>query len=142
MSMTFNNGVRPAAERATAGLSENLCWPITLVNDPGFALLADDPYVIANPPQYNYRQDPPVNLIAGRTPPFKRDLSMFDDDMQLLDGSSAVNVSREFDEGDEVDNEAVEVYDLIRAYKDDMDNLAYAPCVDEECATELTPALR
>jgi hypothetical protein len=26
------------------GISENLCWPSTLVNDPGFALLTNDPW--------------------------------------------------------------------------------------------------
>lgn len=31
---------------ADDGLTENPCWPSTVIDDPGFALLTDDPWYI------------------------------------------------------------------------------------------------
>ncbi|EUC34226.1 glycoside hydrolase family 18 protein [Bipolaris zeicola 26-R-13] len=41
MSINFNNMQNMPPD---FGMTANLCWPETLVNDPGFALLTDDPW--------------------------------------------------------------------------------------------------
>lgn len=58
------------------GLQANPCWPATLVNDPGFALLLSDPYYIANPGilaqvQGLYPQPPPFQVTAGKVSQFQ-----------------------------------------------------------------------
>ncbi|KAI4094078.1 MAG: hypothetical protein L6R37_007315 [Teloschistes peruensis] len=46
------------------GLTANPCWPSTLINDPGFALLTDDPWYIHNP---QYAQN--IHLYPNPPPP-------------------------------------------------------------------------
>jgi chitinase len=52
-----------------AGLSENLCYPSVLVDDPGFALLTEDPYYNAHlfDKEYNieYAEAPAAIVTAG-----------------------------------------------------------------------------
>jgi hypothetical protein len=57
-----------AISLADDGLSENRCWPSTLApNDPGFALLTDDPWYLNHPAAaistYLY-SDPPANAVT------------------------------------------------------------------------------
>lgn len=54
------------------GLTANPCWPSTLVDDPGFALLTDDLWYVKEPQrqQYTalYRNDPPFAYTMGNPP--------------------------------------------------------------------------
>jgi len=53
------------------GLVENPCYPLTLVNGPGFALLYEDPYYFARPNDCSYAEDyypdpPPAAVTQGK----------------------------------------------------------------------------
>jgi chitinase len=54
------------------GLTANPCWPSTLVDDPGFALLTDDPWYIGEPQrkQYTayYPHPVPAAVTMGKPP--------------------------------------------------------------------------
>ena len=57
---------------ADDGLSANRCWPSTLVpNDPGFALLTDDPWYLNHPAAaistHLYSAAPPNAVTSGKT---------------------------------------------------------------------------
>lgn len=54
-------------------------WPETLTDDPGFALLANDPYY-AQPALWPYSKAPSAAIIKGKTKP-KRDNIWFDEDL-------------------------------------------------------------
>lgn len=60
------------------GLTTNPGWPKTLTDDPGFALLANDPYY-PQPALWPYRTGPPASLTQGKTKP-KRDRIWFDEE--------------------------------------------------------------
>lgn len=55
-------------------------WPSTLTDDPGFALLAGDPYFPQNAP-WIYKQAPSAAMTAGKTTP-KRDV-WFNDELSF-----------------------------------------------------------
>ena len=82
---------------ANYGLAENPCYPLTLVNDPGFALLYEDPYYIARPNDYSYAEDyypdpPPAAVTQGkqRLPGYnrKRSSQINPNDIVVVDGNS------------------------------------------------------
>ncbi|KAI1827703.1 glycosyl hydrolases family 18-domain-containing protein [Xylaria intraflava] len=55
-----------------SGLTANPCWPSTLVDDPGFALLTDDPWYFDHPQRQMYTREyavaPPFAVTAGKPP--------------------------------------------------------------------------
>ncbi|KAH8799635.1 glycoside hydrolase family 18 protein [Xylogone sp. PMI_703] len=69
--MSYTWGPLPALH--DSGLTDNPCWPSTLTNDPGFALLWRDPWYRLHPEfepgqiDYDHGIDP--GRIAGLTPP-------------------------------------------------------------------------
>jgi chitinase len=49
------------------GMTENLCYPSTLIDDPGFALLTDDKWYNAHPIDKQYRGEyaaPPIDIVT------------------------------------------------------------------------------
>ncbi|KAI0467970.1 glycosyl hydrolases family 18-domain-containing protein [Xylaria cf. heliscus] len=54
------------------GLTANPCWPSTLIDDPGFALLTDDPWYLGEPQRRQYlpyyAHDPPLAVTMGKPP--------------------------------------------------------------------------
>lgn len=55
---------------ADDGLTDNPCWPRTLTDDPGFALLTNDPWYIHNPARArgvgSYAHAPPFAVSNGK----------------------------------------------------------------------------
>lgn len=80
------------------GLTANPCWPRTLINDPGFALLNSDPwyYAPANAQRHqtalaSYRIPPPAALTQNNPPQAgwnKRSLDAINMDLILDEGNS------------------------------------------------------
>ncbi|KAL9622394.1 MAG: hypothetical protein Q9160_003238 [Pyrenula sp. 1 TL-2023] len=86
MSMSFDMDDLPIVQVRTAGLSQNECYPQMLINNPGFALLNEDPYFRNHPgPDLAWGNPPGPQLVAGRNPPFKRDLSNLGQAMAVFD---------------------------------------------------------
>ncbi|KAF5523516.1 Chitotriosidase-1 [Colletotrichum aenigma] len=56
---------------ADDGIPDNPCYPKTLIDDPGFALMTNDPWYNAHPASKRntrlYRNAPGANIIAGKT---------------------------------------------------------------------------
>ncbi|KAK2047634.1 hypothetical protein LZ31DRAFT_608928 [Colletotrichum somersetense] len=84
MRMRFTN-MADANRLADDGITDNPCWPQTLIDDPGFALMTNDPWYNAHPTNKRftrlYRNAPPATLTRGKTnrPGFdKRDGDDFD----------------------------------------------------------------
>lgn len=83
------------------GITANPCWPSTLVNDPGFALLNSDPwyYALANAQRHqtvdDYSNPPPLAITQNNPPragyekrlfdPLDKDLTLNEDDNQLME---------------------------------------------------------
>ncbi|KAK1978686.1 hypothetical protein LZ30DRAFT_598586 [Colletotrichum cereale] len=95
MKMRFIN-MAAADLLADDGIPANPCWPSTLIDDPGFALMTNDPWYNAHPASKRntrlYRNAPLANIIAGKTnrPGFnKRDEDDFDpEDVWVDEGNS------------------------------------------------------
>ncbi|EFQ28545.1 uncharacterized protein GLRG_03689 [Colletotrichum graminicola M1.001] len=70
MKMKFTN-MAAADALADDGIPANPCWPSTLIDDPGFALMTNDPWYNAHPASKRntrlYRNAPPANIVAGKT---------------------------------------------------------------------------
>ena len=131
MSMSFDMDDVPLAQERDDGLSANECYPQELVNDPSFALLNRDPYVIRNGVNALWAVGPTPQLINGRTPPFrKRDLSYLNPNEYVLEGT---NSSRRLGQ-DELDlvAEAIALDEQIHVVA------AYVDCVGDDCATSTT----
>ncbi|TQN72845.1 hypothetical protein CSHISOI_02596 [Colletotrichum shisoi] len=56
---------------ADDGIPDNPCYPKTLIDDPGLALMTNDPWYNAHPASKRnprlYRNGPGANIIAGQT---------------------------------------------------------------------------
>ena len=131
--MSFDMDDLPLAQ-GRDGLSANECYPQQLVNDPSFALLNRDPYVIRNGVNALWAVPPTPQLINGRNPPFRRrDLS---NEYVLED----TNSSRRLDQ-DELDlvAETIALDEHLRMLDGQMHEVAaYVDCVGDVCATSTT----
>ncbi|KAL8831396.1 MAG: hypothetical protein Q9170_005310 [Blastenia crenularia] len=107
------------------GLTANPCWPSTLVNDPGFALLTDDPWYIVHPGNAQRHQTamalygaPPPLAYTQNNPPRpgyqKRSLGLMNVDLILDEGNSTTKLTG-----------------------DDFDKLRYHDCKDADCLERL-----
>ena len=138
MSMSFDMDALPLAQRGDNGLSANECYPQVLVNDPSFALLNRDPYVLRNGVNVIWAVGPTPQLINGRTPPFrKRDLSYLNPSEAVLRGN---NSSRRLGQ-DELDlvAEAIALDEHLRMLDEQFHEVAaYVDCVGDDCATSTT----
>ncbi|KAJ0274231.1 hypothetical protein CBS470a_011878 [Colletotrichum nupharicola] len=67
MKMRFTN----MPKLANDGIPDNPCYPKTLIDDPGFALMTNDPWYNAHPASKRntrlYRNPPGARIIAGKT---------------------------------------------------------------------------
>ncbi|KAK4555185.1 hypothetical protein LTR86_007481 [Recurvomyces mirabilis] len=61
---TLELGFLGTAAYPDYGIVQNPCWPSTVVNDPGFALLTDNPQYGAS--THLYEDDPPVAATQGK----------------------------------------------------------------------------
>lgn len=140
MSMSFDMDGLPLAERATAGLAENECYPKVLINDPGFALLNSDPYLRGQRGANKglWAGEPSQALINGRSPPFppsrKRDLSDVEPAMFIFGNSTESH--------DLTPEELEEISAQIEYAEALAGDLVYVDCHGNSCATQLTPVLR
>ncbi|KAL3472712.1 hypothetical protein BJX99DRAFT_262030 [Aspergillus californicus] len=71
MDYSFFNMGAPQADEWL--LTDNPCYPSTLTQDPGFALLTWDPYYGGVPPRLPYSEPPTALYTSGKTKPSKRD---------------------------------------------------------------------
>ena len=138
MSMSFDMDDVPLIQERDNGLSANECYPQELVNDPSFALLNRDPYVIRNGVNALWAVGPTPQLINGRTPPFrKRDLSDLNPNEYVLKEN---NSSRRLGQ-DELDlvAEAIALDEHFRMLDEQFHEVAaYVDCVGDDCATSTT----
>ena len=129
--MSFDMDDVPLAQERDDGLSANECYPQELVNDPSFALLNRDPYVIRHGLNALWAAPPTPQLINGRTPPFrKRDISYLDPNEWVLEEN---NSSRRLGQ-DELDR----VAEAIALDEQMHEVAAYIECVGDDCATSTT----
>ncbi|KAL8705755.1 MAG: hypothetical protein Q9201_001150 [Fulgogasparrea decipioides] len=106
-TLSINFGAYP--NQPDYGLTANPCWPSTLVNDPGFALLTNDPWYIHNP-QYagntHLYPNPPPLAYTQNNPPRpgyqKRTVLPYDEhndtEWQLQDSFQRVHAQEYIDE--------------------------------------------
>ena len=138
MSMSFDMDDVPLIQERDNGLSANECYPQELVNDPSFALLNRDPYVIRNGVNALWAVGPTPQLINGRNPPFrKRDLSDLNPNEYVLGEN---NSSRRLGQ-DELDlvAEAIALDEHLRMLDEQFHEVAaYVDCVGDDCATSTT----
>lgn len=91
MSYTWSGISEPAGD--PAGIENNKCWPSVLTNDPGFALLTNDPYYNGwgGVRGYAYKWAPEHAVTVGKSQPkFKRDADGQGDDDFVWDPESRV----------------------------------------------------
>ena len=138
MSMSFDMDDVPLMQSQDDGLSANECYPQELENDPSFALLNRDPYVIRHGINPLWAAPPTAQLINGRTPPFrKRDISYLNPNEWVLEEH---NSSRRLDQ-DELDRvaEAMALEEHLRMLDEQIHEVAaYIECVGDDCATSTT----
>lgn len=138
MSMSFDMAGLPLNQQHDDGLSANQCYPQELVDEPSFALLNRDPYVIRNGINVQWAVGPTPLLINGRTPPFrKRDLSYLNPNEYVLEEN---NSSRRLGQ-DELDlvAEAIALDEHLRMLDEQLHEVAaYVDCVGDDCATSTT----
>lgn len=87
------------------GLTANPCWPSTLVDDPGFALLNSDPwyYAPANAQRHQialrYYPAPPPLVVTQNNPPRQgwktRSIGLVGVDLILVEGNSTTKLTGE-----------------------------------------------
>ena len=73
LQLDFAGAPLAGAPLAGDGLEANPCWPERLLQDPGFALLTDDPYYLAHLDasvyaHNNYPDQIPQNMLKGNSP--------------------------------------------------------------------------
>ncbi|RMZ86664.1 hypothetical protein DV736_g6111, partial [Chaetothyriales sp. CBS 134916] len=124
MDYSFFNMGAPQADPWL--LTDNPCYPSTLTQDPGFALLTWDPYYGLVPTRLPYSEPPTAQYTSGKTPPSKRDLSLEETYPHfVMDGQSNKIL---VDEGNSTrkatDEEMLEYFGLLK-------------CRTEDCAQEL-----
>jgi hypothetical protein len=141
MSMSFDMDAVPLAQRRTAGLAENQCYPQTLINEPSFALLNNDPYFDTHQGHQALWANPPdANLIAGKTPTDpptrKRDLSVVDMIGLVFDNGTFSKLPTD----EQLDDEAakIEHEEALILLEKKMEQFAYVECKGEMCATQAT----
>lgn len=138
MSISFDMEDLPIAQERDNGLSANQCYPQELVNEPSFALLNRDPYVIRHDADALWAAGPTPQLINGRNPPFrKRDISYLNPNEYVLEEN---NSSRRLGQ-DELDlvAEAIALDEHLRMLDEQMHEVAaYVDCVGDDCATSTT----
>ena len=138
MSMSFITDDLPIAQERDNGLSANECYPQVLENDPSFALLNRDLYVIRHGANGLWAAPPTPQLINGRNPPFrKRDISYLNPNEYLLEED---NSSRRLGQ-DELDlvAEAIGLDEHFRVPDEQMHEVAaYVDCLGDDCATSTT----
>ena len=138
MSMSFEMDGVPLAQERDDGLSANECYPQVLVNDPSFALLNRDPYVIRHGANALWAAAPSPQLINGRNPPFrKRDISYLDANEFVLEEN---NSSRRLGQDElELVAEAIALDEHLRMLDEQIHEIvAYVDCVGDDCATSKT----
>lgn len=135
MSMSFDMDDVPLSQIQDNGLSANECYPKELEDDPSFALLNRDPYVIRKGVNPLWAAGPSPQLINGRTPPFrKRDLYYLNSNEYVLEEN---NSSRRLSQ-DELDMiaEAMALEEHLRMLDEQIREVAgYVDCVGDDCAT-------
>ncbi|KAL9600779.1 MAG: hypothetical protein Q9179_003092 [Wetmoreana sp. 5 TL-2023] len=138
MSISFEMDDLPITQEQDDGLSANECYPQVLENDPSFALLNRDPYVIRNGVNALWAAPPTPQLINGRNPPFrKRDIFYLNPNEYILEEN---NSSRRLGQ-DELDQvaEAIALDEHLRMLDEQMHKVAaYVDCVGDDCATSTT----
>ena len=138
MSISFDMEDLPLAQERDNGLSANQCYPQVLVDDPSFALLNRDPYVIRHGVNALWAAGPSPQLINNRNPPFrKRDISYLNPNEYVLEEN---NSSRRLGQ-DELDlvAEAIALDEHLRMLDEQMHEVAaYVDCVGDDCATSTT----
>lgn len=138
MSMSFDMEDLPLAQERDDGLSANECYPQVLVNDPSFALLNRDPYVIRHGVNALWAAGPTPQLINGRTPPFrKRDISYLNPNEYVLEEH---NSSRRLSQHElDMVAQAITLDEHLRMLDEQMQEVAaYVDCVGDDCATSTT----
>ena len=102
-TVTISFNAMPA--QADDGITANPCWPSTLVDDPGFALLTDDPWYFA--PGNDQRRlanrayaNPPPLALTQNNPPRpgyqKRFLDLLDMDLALDEGNTTQKLMEDY----------------------------------------------
>ena len=138
MSLSFDMDDAPLMQAQDDGLSANECYPKMLENDPSFALLNRDPYVVKRGVNALWAAPPTPRLINGRTPPFrKRDIPYLNPNECVLEEN---NSSRRLDQ-DELDlvAEAMALDEHLRMLDEQTHEVAaYVECVGDDCATSTT----
>lgn len=143
--MSFDMDALPLAQKSTAGLAQNECYPEILINDPSFALINSDPYFLPNRrPDPRWANAPDPTLINGRAPPFprqrKRDLSYLDPALFVFenDTMSRKPTRKELEEV----TAQLEYAEALRVLDAQAEELAFVECRGDSCATQLTPLVR
>lgn len=138
MSISFDMEDLPLAQERDNGLSANQCYPQVLVDDPSFALLNRDPYVVRHGVNALWAAGPSPQLINNRNPPFrKREISYLNPNEYVLEEN---NSSRRLGQ-DELDliAEAIALDEHLRMLDEQMHEVAaYIDCVGDDCATSTT----
>ena len=138
MSMSFEMEDLPLIQAGDYGLSVNECYPKELVDDPSFALLNRDPYVVRHGVNALWAAGPSPQLINGRNPPFrKRDISYLNPNEYVIEEN---NSSRRLGQEElELVAEALALDEHLRMLDEQMHEVvAYVDCVGDDCATSTT----
>ena len=122
MDYQFTRMVQPANDRWL--LTTNPCYPSTLTQDPGFALLTYDPYYGGVPTQLPYTKAPTNQYTMGKKPPSKRQLSGDVGPEFILDDQNTVWVEEKNTTRPASDAEMLEHLNLLK-------------CATPDCAAEL-----
>jgi chitinase len=122
LSLDFQGMNHPPAD--PWGLTANPCWPNRLVNDPGFALMTEDPYyprggAVSLFAHRSYPSPPSANIVGNNVPQpgfnkEKRDSGLDPDEIVLMDQNSTRKIT---------DEELYRHFGILR-------------CKDEDCSTE------
>ena len=140
MSMVFDMDDMPLAQRRTAGLAENECYPQMLINDPTFAILINDPSAVGNPNNALWPSAPSAALTAGKTAPFSK-RGLLDPYEFLIDTGNESRVPT-VEELAELGEEMVRVKrrdeELRLLFDDGRESLVgEIDCLEGECATSI-----
>ena len=122
MNYIFTSMDAPANDRWL--LTANPCYPSTLTQDPGFALLTSDLYYGGVPVQLPYTKPPTAQYTMGKKPPTKRQLAGSEAPEFVLDDSGSVWVEERNKTRPASDSEMLQHLGLFK-------------CATSDCAAEL-----
>ena len=147
--MSFNLVGADLSLLGDAGLAANPCYPSTLVQDPTFAILNNDPYFKANRKRANrlWKQDIPDSLTDGKTQPFPNQKRWLNELRMGINTTEITNERgtalltneelEEFQKQWEME-EYFEKLEEIMLESEETIPTHFIPCRGDECATEWT----